>query len=75
MNPFINLKRSSQYGGVEEYVVNVNHIVRIAKSVTGSQVFTLAGEFFCDENPSQITIMIKRAFDLILGVSPEVQSK
>ncbi|MVM34691.1 hypothetical protein GO755_31980 [Spirosoma sp. HMF4905] len=73
MNPFINLKRSSQYGGVEEYVVNVNHIVRIVKSVTGSQVFTLAGEFFCDENPSQITVMIKRAFDLIRGVSSDTQ--
>lgn len=74
MNPFINLKRSSQYGGVDEYVVNVNHIVRIVKSVAGSQVFTLAGEFFCDENPSQISQMIKRTFDLIRGISPEVQA-
>ncbi|GAB3511079.1 hypothetical protein GCM10028809_55690 [Spirosoma gilvum] len=64
MSPFIKLRRSSQYGGIDNYLVNVNHIVRIAKSTGGSQVFTVQGDFFCDENPTQILVMIEGVFDL-----------
>jgi hypothetical protein len=62
MNPFINLKKSSQYGGIDEHLVNINHIVRIAKAAGGSQVFTVAGSFFCDESQADIAMLMMPLF-------------
>lgn len=63
MNPFINLKRSSQYGGVDTYYVNVHHIVRVLKSPSGSQVYTIGGDFYCDEKPDVIARLIDRVYE------------
>lgn len=64
MNPFIRLKKASQYGsgGDDSYIVNVHHIVRIAKSGEGSKVYTTDGEFYCDESPGQLSTLIDQVF-------------
>ncbi|GAB3956263.1 hypothetical protein GCM10028805_45570 [Spirosoma harenae] len=64
MNPFIFLQKSSESKAGNEYMINVNHLIKVDAAVgTGCRILTISGEFYCVESFEEVVTKIKKVFE------------
>ncbi|GAB4036390.1 hypothetical protein [Spirosoma gilvum] len=64
MNPFIFLQKTPDATEGTNYMVNVEHIIKVdTVAGAGCKILTTSGEFYCSESFDDVCAKIKQVFD------------